>query len=100
VLHIKQLVVNPMTGEPYLLRKHIAFEETLLVEAKHRKNQYRLTGLLTHLGNELYGHYMTFRRANRESEQWFAVSDSSSKKTTWDAVRNSKAYMLFYEANS
>ena len=97
MLHIKQLIINPNTGEPYLLKKHISFDETLIIEGKHKKREYRLTGLLTHLGNELYGHYMTYRRANREAEQWFAVSDSSSKVSSWEAVSHCKAYMLFYE---
>ena len=42
--------------------------------------------------------YIAFRRMNKESNQWFGISDSVSQKMEWASVERSKAYMLFYEA--
>ena len=51
VIHLKQLTINPLTGQPQLLRKHIGFEEGLAVQLKGRELRYVLTSLLTHVGN-------------------------------------------------
>lgn len=99
MIHFKQLTINPLTGEPQLLRKHIGFENSLTVRLKGGEKSYHLTSLLTHVGNESMGHYFTFRRESRESSNWFVISDSSSRRCQWEYVRASRAYMLFYEAS-
>lgn len=48
---MKQLVVHPYTGEIVLLKKHIGFDESLEIPIKNKTKSYRLTGLLTHIGN-------------------------------------------------
>lgn len=55
--------------------------------------------MLTHIGNESFGHYMSFRRLNRDSDQWYVMNDSTSQKTSWKVVQQNRAYMLFYEAD-
>lgn len=96
---MKQLIINPLTGEPHLLRKHINFDSSLSLPLKGGLKHYQLTSLLTHIGNESMGHYFTFRRENTDSHNWFVISDSSSRRCQWEYVRASRAYMLFYESN-
>jgi ubiquitin C-terminal hydrolase len=96
VIHFKQLIVNPYSGEVVLLKKHIKFPQTLGMPTRGEEKLYQLTGMLTHIGNETFGHYLSFRRMNKESNQWFVMNDSMSQKTEWQVVQQSKAYMLFY----
>ena len=67
------------------------------MERKTGQRTYRLTSLLTHIGNESMGHYYTFRRMEPDSEKWYVISDSYSRPCEWMHVRQSRAYMLFYE---
>lgn len=69
-----------MTGDVQLLRKYINFDKNLDIKIKNGNKCYNLTSLLTHIGNESMGHYFTFRRLNRESDKWYVISDSSSKR--------------------
>ncbi|KAK7087712.1 ubiquitin carboxyl-terminal hydrolase 30-like [Littorina saxatilis] len=67
---------------------------------------YRLTAVISHLGNVESGHFVTYRRgplrAKSEQEQqmadsWWLASDCSVERVPLSHVLASQAYMLFYE---
>ena len=60
------------------------------------KMLYRLQSIIEHRGNAHGGHYVCYRR-DRAGE-WFRISDSNVTPISWQEVRKSQAYMLFYEA--
>jgi ubiquitin carboxyl-terminal hydrolase 30 len=67
---------------------------------------YRLTSVISHLGDVESGHFMTYRRGpirpkseqeQRLAESWWLASDCSVDKVSLSRVLASQAYMLFYE---
>ena len=61
---------------------------------------YRLSSVIVHLGVASSGHYVTYRRgplAGRNADKWYLCSDEAVEETSWEVVKCSHAYMLFYE---
>ncbi len=97
MIHFKQLVINPYSGEPMYMKKPIGYDLTLNIEQKTHTKIYKLTSLLTHIGNENMGHYFTFRRISKDSDEWFLISDTHTEKVSEQRMRRHVPYMLFYE---
>lgn len=97
MLHLKQLSINPNTGEPFLLKKLINFPKKLTIPVRNGEKNYELISLVSHTGNESQGHYFTFRRLNKESENWFLISDTYSAECKEQFIKMHIPYMLFYE---
>jgi len=55
---------------------------------------YSLVSVVEHSGNHAGGHYTVYRK-DTTSQKWFHISDD--RVTPVEDVRNSNAYMLFYE---
>ena len=58
---------------------------------------YRLASVVVHAGGAFFGHYFSYRR-DPYSDRWLWISDDTVRKVDWNTVRESQAYMLFYEA--
>ena len=50
------------------MKKPMGYDLTLKIEQKTHTKIYKLTSLLTHIGNENMGHYFTFRRTSKDSD--------------------------------
>lgn len=66
-----------------------------------RKNaKYELYGVITHMGNLFFGHYVSFTK-NAMNNEWYHYDDSNivyvSKDTIESAIKNAGAYVLFYK---
>jgi len=48
-----------------LLKKQVGFDPLLSIKTKNKQTNYQLSGLLTHIGTESFGHYLSFRRKNK-----------------------------------
>ncbi|XP_067308286.1 ubiquitin carboxyl-terminal hydrolase 37-like [Pseudorasbora parva] len=61
--------------------------------------QYRLNGVVSHLGNNLfYGHYISHIR-NPSEDGWLRCSDNFVRKASWSEVSKdteNNSYLLFY----
>ncbi|XP_045173405.2 ubiquitin carboxyl-terminal hydrolase 30-like [Mercenaria mercenaria] len=70
---------------------------------KSQDYTYKLTAVITHLGDVFSGHFVTYRRSpatksgNKYSCKWLCTSDHAVKEVTLDEVLSTEAYMLFYE---
>ncbi|XP_060569742.1 ubiquitin carboxyl-terminal hydrolase 30-like [Ruditapes philippinarum] len=70
---------------------------------KSQDYTYKLTAVVTHLGDVFSGHFVTYRRSpstkagNKYSSKWLCTSDHAVKEVTFDEVLSTEAYMLFYE---
>lgn len=70
---------------------------------KSQDYTYKLTAVITHLGDVFSGHFVTYRRSpttksgNKYSSKWLCTSDHAVKEVTLDEVLSTEAYMLFYE---
>jgi ubiquitin C-terminal hydrolase len=74
--------------------------DTVSVTAPVRSPQplrYTLRSVITHAGSAFSGHYYAYRR-DPKTPHWLYISDEVTKRVSWDIVRNTEAYMLFYEA--
>ncbi|KAF9302743.1 hypothetical protein BGZ74_004897 [Mortierella antarctica] len=71
---------------------------------------YRLRAVIVHLGSHNSGHFVTYRRipsislplgqtsmVDESKSKWWRISDESVQIVAWDTVKNTEAYMLFYE---
>ncbi|PVD36682.1 hypothetical protein C0Q70_03668 [Pomacea canaliculata] len=68
---------------------------------------YRLTAVVSHFGDVMSGHFVTYRRGPMSSthqiqqpqmsESWWYASDCTVEKVSISQVLSSQAYMLFYE---
>ncbi|KAG0282600.1 hypothetical protein BGZ96_000314 [Linnemannia gamsii] len=69
---------------------------------------YRLWSIVVHLGSHNSGHFVTYRRIpSSEDEQpgrrvsnedkWWRISDEDVQIVEWTLVKNTEAYMLYYE---
>ncbi len=63
------------------------------------KYRYRLCAVAVHAGRADSGHFMTYRRGigQRSDQLWFLTSDLSVEEVSFEEMKNSEAYMLFYE---
>lgn len=70
---------------------------------KSQDYTYKLTAVVTHLGDVFSGHFVTYRRfpnakpGEKYSPRWLCVSDHAVKEVSFDEVMSTEAYMLFYE---
>ncbi|KAG0040518.1 hypothetical protein BGZ82_001844 [Podila clonocystis] len=71
---------------------------------------YRLRAVVVHMGSHNSGHFVTYRRlpsfplpsekismVDENKSKWWRISDEDVQIVTWDNVKNTEAYMLFYE---
>ncbi|KAG0334129.1 hypothetical protein BG000_008604 [Podila horticola] len=71
---------------------------------------YRLRAVVVHLGSHNSGHFVTYRRipsvslplgqtsmVDESKSKWWRISDEDVQIVAWDTVKNTEAYMLFYE---
>lgn len=74
---------------------------------EEEKYEYRLSGVVEHMGTMRGGHYVAFvrggektgRNADKEnvSSTWFHASDAYVRRTSLEEVLHCEAYILFYE---
>ncbi|KAG7339752.1 ubiquitin carboxyl-terminal hydrolase [Nitzschia inconspicua] len=57
---------------------------------------YQLESVIEHRGNANGGHYVAYRRDT--VGRWYMISDTTVHCVSWQDVRCSQAYLLFYEA--
>ena len=43
------------------------------------------------------GHYFSFRKATKDSDEWFLISDTHTEKVSEQKMKRHVPYMLFYE---
>ncbi len=55
---------------------------------------YELFALSEHSGSARGGHYIAY---SRRGSEWFYFSDGNVKGTSWEKVRSSQPYILFYK---
>ncbi|GKY98367.1 hypothetical protein MPSEU_000794300 [Mayamaea pseudoterrestris] len=58
---------------------------------------FQLQALIEHHGGAFSGHYISYRR-HPVDKSWFRISDDAVRAVSWEQVRATQAYMLFYEA--
>lgn len=68
-----------------------------MISVRNGYKEYKLTSLLSHIGNEAMGHYYTFRKINQEEDEWYMISDTSTRRCRPEFLRRNIPYMLFYE---
>jgi ubiquitin C-terminal hydrolase len=56
-------------------------------------HRYEIYAMIIHNGTARGGHYTAL---SRRGEGWVYFSDSSFKQITWNQVRTSQPYILFY----
>lgn len=72
------------------------------------KYQYRLVGMVEHLGSMRGGHYIAYvrggprrkkdgERENGSDSVWYHASDAYIREASLDEVLKCEAYILFYE---
>ncbi|KAL4223593.1 Ubiquitin carboxyl-terminal hydrolase 30 [Mactra antiquata] len=70
---------------------------------KSQEYTYKLTAVVTHLGDVFSGHFVTYRRfpsrkaGEKYSSRWLCTSDHAVKEVSFEEVMSTEAYMLFYE---
>ena len=65
------------------------------IDGSEYNTQYRLMGIIVHIGSTIAGgHYVSYIRVR---ESWFKMNDETISNVRWTTVRRKKAYMLFYE---
>ena len=57
---------------------------------------YQLMCVVEHTGNAFSGHYVSYRRDVSNPGKWLYISDHQVLPVSWEVVRGSQAYMLFY----
>ncbi|EAS01954.2 ubiquitin carboxy-terminal hydrolase (macronuclear) [Tetrahymena thermophila SB210] len=119
ILHLKRLVINPQTGYPIKIGDFIKFDEqlrldqTLGLKKKENIQTYHLSSLISHLGSDNFGHYVTLRRVWHQNYQpyiteevnktqytkslWYLTSDREIRYIEKADVLKVRAYILFYE---
>ncbi|XP_050974911.1 ubiquitin carboxyl-terminal hydrolase 37-like [Labeo rohita] len=69
------------------------------VEASDSSTQYKLAGVVSHLGRSLFcGHYISHIR-DVSGSGWLECSDTSIRKSSWSKASRDirkNGYMLFY----
>ena len=88
------------TGVQLLAKAYTSEVMSPLSEAT--SNMYKLVAAVVHHGDEVSGHFVTYRRApssngQRFPNRWLYASDTLVKKATLADVMRANAYMLFYE---
>jgi ubiquitin carboxyl-terminal hydrolase 20/33 len=63
-------------------------------DCRDELTEYRLTGVICHIGSVLGGHYTAFVR---KGDRWFLADDSHITPVSWDTVMECEAYVLFYQ---
>ena len=56
--------------------------------------KYNLYGVVVHQGGAGGGHYIAY---TRRGNNWYYFSDSHFREVSASTVKNSQAYLLFYE---
>lgn len=120
-INLQRLTFNRF-GDLVKVSKHIQFDDELSLESwldlklfseDTAKSKYRLSAVIRHLGTESFGHYVTYRRVYKQSENseekqeakptndddsyWTYASDENTYVVKLREVLSSPAYMLFYE---
>lgn len=96
----KEVKLEPESRMNKLVKEDscVSFEETLILETT-RKLQYKLFGVIIHLGNLEEGHYITYVRSADESHDWLLCDGDDvshcSKEVVFDWTKTC-AYILFY----
>jgi Ubiquitin carboxyl-terminal hydrolase len=57
---------------------------------------YQLMCVVEHTGNAFSGHYVAYRRDVSNPGRWLYISDHQVLPVSWEVVKGSQAYMLFY----
>jgi len=72
--------------------QHVEFSVHLQIQSV----RYVLESVVEHVGNAFGGHYVCYRRS--AASAWYRISDARVVETSWQAVSQCQAYMLFYRA--
>ncbi|KAL3857435.1 hypothetical protein ACJMK2_012106 [Sinanodonta woodiana] len=75
----------------------------VLPKPSNTEYSYRLTAVVSHIGDVFSGHFIAYRRSpylhaqEKFSHKWLYTSDTSVKKVSFEEVLSSEVYMLMYE---
>ncbi|KAH7521771.1 hypothetical protein FEM48_Zijuj07G0067700 [Ziziphus jujuba var. spinosa] len=112
-IHLKRFSQDAR-GRLSKLNGHVKFREVIdlkpYMDARcidEEKYDYRLVGVVEHLGTMRGGHYVAFIRGAEKSggnavkenvgSTWFHASDAYVRQTSLEEVLRCEAYILFYE---
>jgi len=104
VLNLKRFIPINLYGQVRKSEKFVDFQPFLklapyLSPIKHDQSTeafYRLYGVVVHSGISIQsGHYIAY--ISRDIGDWFFASDSIIRPSSWDEVKRSRPYLLFYE---
>eukprot|EP00912_Choanoflagellata_sp_UC4_P001952 UC4_evm1s1251 len=64
---------------------------------QHDEFEYTLYSVINHTGNMQNGHYTCYIKLPSYADQWFHFDDEVIRMVSYSEVKNSEAYMLFYQ---
>mmetsp|Transcript_34467 Transcript_34467/g.73426 ORF Transcript_34467/g.73426 Transcript_34467/m.73426 type:complete len:880 (-) Transcript_34467:214-2853(-) len=59
--------------------------------------EYRLVGLIQHIGSMGGGHYVSYCQHKRKTQEWFEFDDLQVRAVSADVVEKAEPYVLFYQ---
>lgn len=79
------------------VRQALDMKEFLDEPASHTATEYRLTGLIQHIGSMGGGHYIAYCRHKRQPQDWFEFDDMQVTLVQPELVEKAEGYVLFYQ---
>ncbi|KAL6625904.1 cysteine proteinase [Neocallimastix sp. 'constans'] len=104
VLNLKRFINIDLYGHVRKSEKFVDFQPFLKLgpylspirQDKDTQPFYRLYGVVVHSGFSIQsGHYFAY--ISRTIGDWFYASDVTIRPSSWDEVKKSRPYLLFYE---
>ncbi|KAH6786947.1 ubiquitin-specific protease 2 [Perilla frutescens var. hirtella] len=104
-IHLKRFSQDAR-GRLSKLNGHVSFRETIHLKpymdprsTESSTLQYRLVGVVEHLGTMRGGHYVAYVRGSEDYGDcvWYHASDAYVRQASLEEVMRCEAYILFYE---
>lgn len=104
-IHLKRFTQDAR-GRFSKLNGHVSFRETIHLKpymdprcTENNTFQYRLVGVVEHLGTMRGGHYVAYVRGSKHYGDcvWYHTSDAYVRQASLEEVLRCEAYILFYE---
>jgi ubiquitin C-terminal hydrolase len=88
IFHLRRFSFD---GQARKIKKHISFSDTMLLD----DCRWNLRAVIVHLGRSINGgHFVVFKRTD---DLWWHIDDDKVQETSFQAVQESEAYILFWE---
>ncbi|XP_076882907.1 ubiquitin carboxyl-terminal hydrolase 2-like [Bidens hawaiensis] len=102
-IHLKRLSQDAH-GRLRKLNGHVDFKEIIDLEAymdsrckDKGRYEYRLIGVVEHIGTMMGGHYVAYVRGGKGGKLWYNASDAYVREVSLEEVLRCEAYILFYQ---